>query len=272
VDEPGRTQLKHLLAGQRSDLSLDRAALTLATVEYPGLAVDACVGALDALAAEVCERTSKAANGHEFISEANRFLFGEMGFRGNAEDYYNPHNSCLNEVLKQRAGIPISLSVVYLEIARRLKRPVFGIGLPGHFLVQYNDGQYATFIDPFQGGALLNADQCYEMASVKYPDPRVLQPVDNRQILFRMINNLRGIYFSRRLYRKALQIMDLLIDATPELADHYKQRAMLHFQIQQMGAAKADLERYLKMAPDAEDREERKGQLRAAIRWLASLN
>ena len=272
MDEPGRTQLKFLLAGQRSDLSLDRAALILATIEYPGLALEANLHALDSLAEAVAERTRFAANGHEFIAEANRFLFEELGFRGNAEDYYNPHNSCLNEVLKQRAGIPISLSVMYLEIARRLERPVFGIGLPGHFVVRYDDGQYATYIDPFQGGALLNADECYALASVKFPDPRVLQAVDNRQILFRMINNLRGIYFSRRLYRKALQVMDLLIDATPSVPDHYKQRAMLHFQLQQMGAARADLEHYLQMAPDAEDREEREQQLRAAIRWLASLN
>jgi len=249
-------------------MTLDRAALALATIEYPGLPLDASLRTLDVLAEEVRERTRHARNGHEFISGANRFLFDEMGFHGNEKDYYNPHNSCLNEVLKQRSGIPISLSVVYLEIARRLERPLFGIGLPGHFLVQYNDGQY----DPFQGGALLSADDCYRMASVKYPDPSVLQPVDKRQILFRMINNLRGIYFSRRLYRKALQVMDLLVDATPELADHYKQRAMLHFQLQQMGPARADLERYLRMVPDAEDRAEREAQIRTAVRWLASLN
>jgi regulator of sirC expression with transglutaminase-like and TPR domain len=217
-------------------MTLDRGALTLATIEYPGLELEASLRTLDVLAGEVQGRTRTAQNGYEFIQGANQFLFHEMGFRGNAQDYYNPHNSCLNEVLKERSGIPISLSVIYLEIARRLQRPVFGIALPGHFLVQYNDGQYATFIDPFQAGALLSADDCYQMASLKYPDPRVLEPVDKRHILFRMINNLRGIYSSRRLYRKALQVMDLLVDATPELADHYKQRAMLHTQLQQMGA------------------------------------
>jgi len=272
VDEPGRTQLKYLLAGDRSDMTLDRAALSLATIEYPGLPMEASLELLDAYAAEIRDRTLRAANGREFLNGANRFLFEDMGFRGNADDYYNPHNSCLNEVLKNRVGIPISLSVLYLEIARRLERPMFGIGLPGHFLVQYNDGQYATFLDPFQGGALLSADQCYDMANLAIPDPRVLTPVDNRQILFRMINNLRAIYFSRRLYRKALQVMDLLIDATPRLADLYKQRAMVHLRIQQMGAARADLEKYLKMAPDAEDRKEMEAQLRTAVRWLASLN
>ena len=272
VDEPGRTQLKFLLAGQRSDLSLDRAALTLATIEYPGLPIDHSVHTLDVMSAEIGRLTNHATHGHEFIRMVNQFLFQDMGFRGNSEDYYNPHNSCLNEVLAQRSGIPISLSVLYLEIARRLRRPVFGIGLPGHFIVQYNDGKYATYIDPFQGGALLNAEDCYQLAGVKFPDPRVLQPVDNRQILFRMLNNLRGIYFSRRLYRKALQVMDLLIDAAPSVADHYKQRAMLHLRMQQMRAARADLEQYLKMSPEAEDREEREGQLRTAVRWLASLN
>ena len=253
-------------------MTLDRGALTLATIEYPGLDLEASLCTLDVLAGEVQNRTRNARNGYEFIQGANQFLFQELGFRGSAEDYYNPHNSCLNEVLKERSGIPIALSVMYLEIARRLQRPLFGIGLPGHFLVQYNDGHYATFIDPFQAGALLSADDCYEMASLKYPDPRVLEPVDKRHILFRMINNLRGIYFSRRLYRKALQVMDLLIDVSPELAEHYKQRAMLHTQLQQMGPARIDLERYLAMVPDAADREERKAQLRSAVRWLASLN
>jgi len=159
-----------------------------------------------------------------------------------------------------------------MEIARRLERPVFGIGLPGHFIVQYDDGHYSTFLDPFHGGALLTPDQCYEMAQANGNDPRVLLPVDKRQILFRMINNLRGIYFSRRSYSKALQVMNLLIDASPDIAEHYKQRGLVYLQMKQMRAARADLQRYLEMSPEAPDRAEMEKQLLSVMRWMATLN
>jgi regulator of sirC expression with transglutaminase-like and TPR domain len=149
---------------------------------------------------------------------------------------------------------------------------VYGIGLPGHFIVQYNDGQYSTFIDPFHGGELLSADQCYDRAQMAIGDPRVLAPVDKRQILFRMINNLRGIYFSRRRYAKAMQVMDLLIEVSPTLPELRKQRAQLFLQTQDMRAARTDLESYLQMAPAADDKEAIEAQLKSVVRWLASLN
>jgi regulator of sirC expression with transglutaminase-like and TPR domain len=271
LDEPGRSQLKELLAGKGPGTDLDRAALTLATIEFPGLVIDNSLRSLDVFAREIDER-SRGGNGREYIDAANQFLFREIGIRGNAEDYYDPHNSFLNQVIARRVGIPISLSVLYMEISRRLSRPVFGIGLPSHFVVQYNDGLYSTFIDPFHDGELLSADQCYDRAHMAIGDPRVLVPVDNRQILFRMINNLRGIYFSRRRFAQAMQVMDLLVDVSPSLGDLRRQRAQLSIQMQNMRAARRDLEDYLRLAPDAADREEIESQLRSIARWSASLN
>jgi regulator of sirC expression with transglutaminase-like and TPR domain len=270
VDEPGRTQLRNMLAGT-GEMDLDRAALTLATIEFPGLEMENCLSTLDTFASEIGTR-ARDGHGRDYVDAVNHFLFQEVGLRGNEEDYYDPYNSCLNEVIARRVGIPITLSVLYMEISRRLERPVFGIGLPGHFVVQYNDGQYSTFIDPFHGGELLSADQCYDRAQMAIGDPRVLAPVDNRQILFRMINNLRGIYFSRRKYAKALQVMDLLIDISPRLGDLRKQRAQLYLQMQEMRKARADLEEYLRMSPEAEDKEAIEDQLKSVVRWLASLN
>jgi regulator of sirC expression with transglutaminase-like and TPR domain len=272
VDEPGRTELMNLLAGQGAGVGLDRAALALATIEYPGLDVARCIETLDDYAAEIARRARDAEHGREFIAVANQFLFEELGIRGNDEDYYDPRNSCLNQVLETKTGIPITLSVLYIEIGRRLGKPIAGVGLPGHFVVRYDDGQYSTFIDPFHGGALLTADQCYDLARMTIGDPRVLAPVDNRQILFRMINNLRGIYFSRRAYAKALEVMDLLIEITPGLAGQYKQRGLLYLQTKQMRAAAADIRKYLELAPDAEDRAEMTAQLKQVVRWLAALN
>lgn len=261
-----------MLAGRPASIDLDRAALTLATIEFPKLDIEACIHTLDVFAGEVDRRTRGAAHGREFISGANDFLFHELGLRGNTEDYYNPHNSCLNEVITRRLGIPITLSVLYMEIARRVDRPVYGIGLPGHFVVKYDDGSYSTFIDPYNGGALLSADQCYDLAQMAIGDPRVLAPVDTRQILFRMINNLRGIYFARRSYTRAMQVMDLLIAATPGIADQYKQRALLYLQLKRMREARRDIEKYLELAPGAEDRTEMEQQLQTVIRWQAALN
>ena len=153
-----------------------------------------------------------------------------------------------------------------------MAKPVRGIGLPGHFIVKYEDSEYSAFIDPFHGGALPTENDCYELAQVATPDSRVLAPVGKRQILRRMINNLRGIYFSRQSYGKAVQVLDLLIGANPDSADEYKQRGMVRLHNREMQAAKADLQRYLDLAPGASDREEIEAQLASIARWLAMMN
>jgi regulator of sirC expression with transglutaminase-like and TPR domain len=223
---------------------------------------------LDWYAAEI-ERRLRGGAG--FVETANRYLFEELGFTGNEADYYNPANSCLNEVLASRVGIPITLSVVYLEIARRLNQPVFGVGLPGHFLVEYDDGAQSTYIDAFHGGRLLEASDCYELAGVA-PDPAHLARTGKRQIVARMINNLRGIYFTRGAHRKSLQILNLLLEANPYSAEEFKQRGIANLHLEQTRAAKADFERYLQLAPDATDRAAVAQQVASLTRWLVGMN
>ena len=260
--------LSDFLAGRAADLHLDEAALRLATIEFPGLEPEPYLHILDSYAAELGERLRHTP---DFVTAAARYLFDELGFAGNSDDYYNPANSCLNEVLTSKTGIPITLSVVYLEIARRLKKPVFGIGLPGHFLVQYDDGFYATYLDVFHGGKRLEAPDCYKLAGVE-ANPALLARVDKRQIVGRMINNLRGVYFSRGAHRKTLQILNLLLEANPRATEEYKQRAVTHLQMEQTRAAKADFERYLELAPHAPDHAEVEKQLLSLKRWLVGMN
>jgi regulator of sirC expression with transglutaminase-like and TPR domain len=262
------TALSVLLAGRDSGLELDEAALQLATIEYPDLEMKPYLHLLDSYAARIGARLGA---GVSFVEAANRYLFEELGFMGNEADYYNPANSCLNEVLTSRKGIPITLSVIYIEVARRLKKPVFGIGLPGHFLVEYNDGFSSTYVDVFHGGRLLEAPDCYKLAGVA-PDPALLARAGKSQIVARMINNLRGIYFSRGAHRKSVQILNLLLEAYPESAELYKQRGVAHLQLEQTRAAKADFERYLELAPAAPDREAVEKQLASLARWLISMN
>jgi regulator of sirC expression with transglutaminase-like and TPR domain len=258
-------ELSDLLAGRATGIELDEAALLLARIEYPDLVIEPFLQILDSYAAELKGR------GGSFVIAANQYLFDELGFTGNAADYYNPANSCLNEVLASKTGIPITLSVVYLEVARRLAKPVFGIGLPGHFIVQYDDGAFSTFIDVFNSGRLLDAADCAELVG-SAANPAMLARVSKRQILARMINNLRGIYFSREAHRKSLQVLNLLLEAYPNAAEEYKQRGITHLKLEQTKAAKADLQRYLELAPDAPDRAAVEEHLASLTRWMVGMN
>lgn len=266
-----------LLTGRDFSVPLDRAALELATIEFPTLDAGAFVAVLDAHAGELCRRLSNSRDGLVYVQEANRYLFDELGFRGNASDYYNPRNSCLNAVLTARTGIPITLSLVYIEIARRLGRPVQGIGLPGHFIVRYDDGLYSTFIDPFHGGRLLEADECFalarELSHIELePDAKWLASVGKRDILMRMLRNLGAAYASCGLTSKAIHVLSLLIRANPDSAEEYRQRGVIQVQAGKMSAAKEDLARYLELAQSPEDRARAKDQIQQIHHWLASMN
>jgi regulator of sirC expression with transglutaminase-like and TPR domain len=264
--------LTGLIAGDDDVMELDQAALNLATIEFPELDFEPSLHALDRFAADIADRCRDLSDGREFVRVANSYLFEEIGLRGNADDYYNPRNSCLNQVLDGRLGIPITLSVIYMEIGRRLAKHVVGIGLPRHFVIQYDDGDYSTYIDPFHGGAILSPDDCYRLAQVEDVNPRLLTPVRKQQVVMRMINNLRGIYFSQRSFEKAQSILDLLIAANPESAEEYKQRGLVRLQMRRLVAGKSDLQKYLELNPEAEDKEEIQGQLQAVGKWLAALN
>jgi regulator of sirC expression with transglutaminase-like and TPR domain len=264
--------LKGLLAGRDESMELDQAALNLATIEFPELDFTPSLKQLDLFASQIADRCHDLNDGREFVRVANEYLFQEVGLKGNADDYYNPHNSCLNEVIAERTGIPITLSLVYMEVGRRLAKRVVGIGLPRHFVIQYDDGDYSTYIDPYHGGTILSAEDCFRLAQIEDDDPRLLAPVGKRQIVMRMINNLRGIYFSTRSFEKAQQILNVLIEANPESAEEYKQRGLVRLQMRKLIAGKRDLQRYLALDPNASDKEEIQQQLQAVGRWLAALN
>jgi regulator of sirC expression with transglutaminase-like and TPR domain len=272
VKETEAQSLLDLLGRRPSRIELDRAALEIARIEYPDLDVDACITQLDRHALAIAERARDLSDGQSFVEAANEYLFVEAGFRGNNEDYYNPANSCLNRVLETKLGIPITLSLIYIEIGRRLSKKVSGVGLPGHFVIRYDDVNYSALIDPYHGGALLDTAECCRIAQVEELDPGMLQPVDRRYIALRMINNLRGIYFARREGAKALRILDLLIEAAPESADEHKQRGVALVQQHRMREALDAFKRYLELSPDAPDRERVEEQIHDLAFWMASRN
>lgn len=269
-------ELRELLQGGPGNPGLDVAALQIATVEYAELAPSTFVEVLDSYGRELSERVSSTADGEEFIHTMNEYMFEELGFQGNQDDYYHPANSCLNEVLTKRVGIPISLSVVYMEIARRAGRKVHGIGLPGHFIVQYQDEDISAFIDPFHAGRLMFETECYELAHEITgldisADTSALKPVPKRHILIRMLNNLRSVYFQRQQPLKAIEVLTLLIESDPGSPDEYKQRGVCLAQVNRFAHARTDLEMYLKLSPDAPDRDPVSQQIERITRYLAAL-
>ncbi len=262
-----------LVNGQEA--RLDVAALEIAAIETPDLDPQPFLAILDRIASAIASRVASRAPGREFVQAANRYFFDELGFHGNEIDYNDPRNSCLNYVLDRRTGIPIALSVVYIEVARRLGRPVSGIGLPGHFIVEYNDGEFATYIDPFHSGRLLTLDDCRQLARERTgsdTEATALAPVGARYILVRMLNNLRSAYFRGKQFEKMIAVTDLLLEAFPENAEYYKARGLARLRLNHYRGAKGDLEMYLMHAPDAQDRAQIVQQLGAIHRWLGRLN
>ena len=268
----GSQSLLDLLAGRPSSIELDRVALEIAGIEYPNLNPEPYIAQLDEFAFAIANRAHELSDAEEFIEAANTYLFGEAGFQGNDADYYNPDNSCLNRVIESRMGIPITLSVIYIEVARRLAKPVSGVGLPGHFLVQYDDGRFRVLIDPFHGGAIVNEERCCELAQMQALDPEMLAPVGKRYIAMRMINNLRRIYFARRDAEKVVRVLDLLIAANPGSAEEYRQRAVARLQQQKMAEAMGDFRKYLELWPEAPDRGRIEEQMRKLAVWIAARN
>ena len=267
----------------RADLEDDRidllrAALTIARTEYPDLDIRNYVTRVEALASKVRNQFAADASVMDMVRTLNHVLFREIGFRGNREDYYDPRNSFLNDVIERRLGIPITLSVLCLEVARRVGLPLVGVGMPGHFLLKVYDVEgRQMLIDPFNSGSMLNAADCEERMKEVYAGevrfkPEYLLPVSKRQILTRMLNNLRHIYMSKRQFKKALVIVELVLAIYPRSPEDVKQRATLRFSVGQLAGALADLEQYLNMSPEASDADEIRQTALGIRRTLASWN
>ena len=197
-----------LSACDDNNLDLEAGAFLIAQFAYPDLEASSYGDVLDAMAREVRERLGRKASGEEIVKAINRYLFVEQGFAGNTHQYYDVDNSYLNRVLERKTGIPISLGAVYLLVGKRLKLPVFGVGMPGHFLVKYEADRYRIFVDCFNGGALLTQKDCarfLDQAGYGF-DERYLQKTPSRAILIRMIKNLVAIYNKMEDVTKATRL------------------------------------------------------------------
>src|SRR6185369_2065880 len=203
-------------AVEDENIDLIRAALTIARAEYPDLSLSYYVEQIDSLAARAGSMISEPGEVSETIAALNRTLFQEAGLRGNREEYYDPRNSFLNDVLDRSLGIPITLALIYMEVGRRLGFPLFGVGMPGHFLLKHYDiDGRETLIDCFNGGDILSQQDCQRRLDEIYSGQMTLRPeflfaVSRRQVLTRILNNLKTIYMSARNFRKALPMAELV--------------------------------------------------------------
>jgi len=258
------------------DISLAGAALALSRIEHPELDAGRYLERLDELA-EATARVRGAASPVERLHGLREYLFEEQGFKGNRSDYFDPRNSFLSDVLDRRVGIPISLSLVLIEVGRRLDLPMEGIGLPGHFITGVRLDDAPILLDPFHGGAILTPEACRELVS-KALGKRVrlteasFAPVGNRQFLARMLANLKGIYWRAEQWEKAVQVSDRLIVLDPKAGTERRDRGVALAKAGQYQQGLADWERYLTEFPDAPDNAEMRGHLRRVRQKLAELN
>jgi regulator of sirC expression with transglutaminase-like and TPR domain len=259
IDFRIKDEFLDLARARDDDIDLAKAALVIAKSEYPELRVDDYLGRLVRMSETLDERLERAAPLSRTIAAMNRYLFDELGFAGNVDDYFDPRNSFLNEVLERRLGIPISLSIIYMDIARRLGLPMMGVSFPGHFLVKLTVSGGDGVLDPFAGGVSLTVQDLRLRLRTIAPDNHepdlqtYLRPVSNRDILVRMLRNLKGIYYEAGLYDKALRTAEHLLVLAPSDPHEIRDRGYIYERLQCPRAASADFERYLSLAPDAND-------------------
>jgi len=253
------------------------AASALAQPVYPDLDYEHYSNRLDDYAEKARRLAAGADEPEARVSAINRLLFEDLGFSGNAVDYYDPRNSFLNEVLERRTGIPISLSVVYMEIARRLDLPIYGVGLPGHFVVKYEKGRRRFFIDPFHDGRMLNRQGCRRLVRQIHGHEVELNElhfaaVDKRHIILRMAANLRDVYLSTRQYRTGIIFQEVILRLGDGNAEDLRVRAWILSELNRRSEAIEDLEKYLELRPESPDSEETREMLLQLKRGQALMN
>lgn len=283
-----RTAFVALISGNEADIDLARAALLIANEEYPELDVAHYMAQLDSLAERVRELLGISPPGNlsepsvkpdliDVLAAINSVLFDQEHFRGAQKDYYNPCNSFLNDVLERHTGIPITLSLLYIEIAKRLDMKIDGIGLPFHFVVRCRLPDGAIYINPYEGGKLLSEEDCRELVHRMLRgratfNPRWLEPVSNKQFLVRILTNLKHIYVYKGDYTRALSVCDRILLLVPHTPNEHRDRGIIHLRLKHHARALRDLKAYAELAPEAEDIAEIKRQISAIRQIIAMMN
>ncbi len=274
-----------LLARDEAEIDLARACLLIAADAYPGLDVDGYLGEIERLAARLRGRLAPGGGTEERVLALNEFLFDDLGFSGNAGNYYDPRNSFLNEVLDRRTGIPITLSVLYLELGRRIGLELEGVSFPGHFLVRLRVRGAMLVLDPFSGGEALSETDLRERLQRVIPEGAAggvpvdalpldpfLEPANKRQILARLLRNLKGIYREADKPQRLLEVLNRMLVVSPEAHGELRERGLLYQKLECYRAALKDLQEYTALEPEAPDVDDVRAKLVELAARCARLN
>ena len=272
-------RFRDLINRPEDEIDLAEAALLIAKGVNDALDIDAYLSQIEGLARQLQQRLSESVGETERILALNRFLFDEQGFAPNVDNYYDPRNSFLNEVLERRVGIPISLSILYMEIGRRVGLPLRGVSFPGHFLVKRKVNDGVVVLDPYCRGVSLSLNDLQQrLRDVQGGEVSraiiagMLVSANKKEILARVLRNLKTIYVQREEHAQALAVMEWIITLAPADAAEVRDRGLLFAKLECPRAAVEDLERYLELAPDAEDAHELRGQVVELRHAAARLN
>jgi regulator of sirC expression with transglutaminase-like and TPR domain len=251
---------------QETDATLDlaRGALLIAAEDDPSVDVEDTLGKLRAMSRELAERIGKAGTPEDALAHLGDYLHRDCGLRGDEKTYYDPRNSFLPQVLVRKKGIPISLAVIYITVGRGAGLQLTGVSFPAHFLVgAYRGHQHDLipdyFINPFNPAKLLSADDCRDLftklggSAAAFRDS-MLKAVSPRQILTRMLTNLKMIYAQTEQPEKAIAAIDRILLLNPDASNEYRDRGALHMHLDLYKLALADFERYLADEPDDDER------------------
>lgn len=279
LKETARQQLAAMIAQPETQLELDRAALLIAAEEYPALQIEEYLAQLDVIAEEARQGMTL---GELFdplacATALAAQLFSAGRFNGNSTAYYDARNSFLNDVIERSKGIPITLCVVFIETARRLGVKLFGVGMPGHFLVKYCDDTQEVFFDPFHGGRVLTEEACRAMIEEMYGgrvkfDRAFLSAVTKKQILQRLLQNLKNIYAQAADLHKLLGVIERLLLFDPHSLVELRDRGLTYYQMKKYAPARLDLETYLRRVPQAADKDKIQEVLNDLRQRQAQLN
>jgi len=275
------------LAVKQEDARIDlaRACLLIAQDAYPGLDIERYLAELEGWAIRLRARLANRGGAEDKVVALNQFLFEDLGFVGNTREYYDPRNSYLNDVIDRKTGIPITIAVVYMEIGRRIGLPLAGVSFPGHFLVRLKLRSGTLVLDPFSGGAPVSEPELRErlqrvipegatddLPVAELPLDQFLEPATNRQILARVLRNLKGIYREAEKPERMLDVLNRMLVVAPEASAELRDRGFVYHQLECYRAALKDLSDYVEREPDAPDGDEVRVRMMELSALCARLN
>ena len=239
------------------DFDLALGALLIASTDDSNVDIDGVMGNLDRMAAAASSRIPDDGNELQQLNAVTDLLFGVIGLSGNRDDYYDPRNSYLNHVMERRLGIPVTLSLLCMEVGRRAGVPILGIGMPGHFLIRHRD-EPGFFVDSFNGGLLLSQDECGALLREAAGDAvrlesHHLNPVSPREMLARILRNLKAIYWDREEFDRCITTIGALMAVLPDRPEEQRDRGVVHLKAGNRRESAEDFAAYIELAPNAED-------------------